>query len=155
MTPVEAFINATKQRAKAYYYIYKEFSKELGKEKTKEIFSRAIYKFGEDKSNVFSDNAKKSVKKFGEEFVSNPISNKVFKQKFIEGNEEYAKVEMKNCPLVEMWKEMGLSKEEISLMCDIAHMVDFGKTESAGFKLKFNSRIADDGDCCLLEIMKE
>lgn len=155
MTPEEAFINATKLRAKAYYYIFEEFSNELGEEKAIKIFSKAIYKFGEDKSKVFSDNAKKSAKKFGEEFVSNPISNKVFKQKFLEGNEEFAKVEMKNCPLVEMWKEMGLSKEKISIMCDIAYMVDFGKTESAGYKLKFNSRIADSDDCCLLEIKKE
>jgi hypothetical protein len=155
MTPEEAFISATKMRAKAYYYIFKEFSDELGEKKAKEIFSRAIYKFGIDKSKVFSADSKKSAKNFGEEFVSNPMSNKVFKQKFLEGNEEYARVEMKNCPLVDMWKEMGLSKEEISTMCDIAHMVDFGKTESAGFKLKFSSRIADSEDCCILEIKKE
>lgn len=154
MTPEKAFITATKARAKAYYFIFEEFANEIGEEKAKEIFSKAIYKFGIDKSKTFSNDAKKSAKKFGEEFVSNPISNKVFKQTFIEGNNDYAKIEMKNCPLVEMWKEMRLSKEKISLMCDIAHMVDFGKTETAGYKLKFNSRIADGDDCCLLEIQK-
>lgn len=155
MTTEEAFINATKMRAKAYYYIFKEFADELGEKKAKEIFSRAIYKFGEDKPKVFPARAKISAKKFGEVFVSNPLSNKAFKQKFLEGNDEYAKVEMKNCPLVEMWKEMGLTKEEISTMCDIAYMTDFGKTESAGLNLKFNSRIALGDYCCLLEINKE
>jgi hypothetical protein len=152
MTPAEAFINATKARAKAYYYIFEEFASELGEKKAKEIFSRAIYKFGIEKSKNFSDNSKESPKKFSEAFVSNPISNEVFKQKSIEGDSNHAKVEMKNCPLVEMWKEMGLSKEKISTLCDIAYMVDFGKTESAGFNLKFQSRIADGDDCCLLEI---
>jgi hypothetical protein len=154
MTPVEAFTTATKARAKAYYFIFEEFANEIGEEKAIKIFSKAIYKFGIDKSKKFSNKAKKSAKQFGEEFVSNPISNKVFKQTFIEGNNDYAKVEMKNCPLVEMWKEMGLSKEKISLLCDIAHMVDFGKTESSGFNLKFNSRIADGENCCQLEINK-
>ena len=155
MTPVEAFISATKQRAKAYYYIFEEFASELGEKKAKEIFSRAIYKFGIEKSKNFSDNSKKSPKNFSEEFVSNPISNKVFQQKSLEGDKNQAIVEMKNCPLVDMWKEMGLSKEKISTLCDIAHMVDFGKTESAGFKLKFKSRIADGDDCCLLEIQSK
>lgn len=155
MTPIEAFISATKLRAKAYYYIFEEFANELGEKKAKEIFSKAIYKFGEDKSKQFSDNSKQSPKNFGEEFVSNPISNKVFKQKFLEGNNNQAKIKMENCPLVEMWKEMGLSKKKISTLCDIAHMVDFGKTESAGFELKFNTRIADGDDCCLLEIQNK
>lgn len=37
MTPEEAFIKATKLRAKVYYYFYEELAKEIGYKKAGEI----------------------------------------------------------------------------------------------------------------------
>jgi hypothetical protein len=61
---------------------------------------------------------------------------------------------MKKCPLVEMWKEMKLSKELIQNLCDIAHQIDFGTIEGKGFNLKFSSRISYGNESCVLEISK-
>ena len=42
----EHLVNALKARAMFYYAFYKEFSAEIGAEKTTEIMKRAIYKRG-------------------------------------------------------------------------------------------------------------
>ena len=42
----ENLVNAIKARAQFYYAFYKEFSAEIGPEKTREIMKRAVYKRG-------------------------------------------------------------------------------------------------------------
>jgi hypothetical protein len=61
---------------------------------------------------------------------------------------------LKECPLVEAWKELGLSPQLLRTMCDLAYQVDFGKFETAGYKLKFNCRIADGDAACDLHVTK-
>jgi len=153
MTPQEAFIKATKVRAKAYFYIFDEFRKELGEQKAKEIFSRAIYRLGEDNSSKYSEAAKQSPKELGKEFCADAVGREVFNKKVIGANDKHVQLEMKSCPLVQTWQEMGLSKQEIKTMCDIAYNVDFGTMESLGYKLSFPSRLACEQDSCILEIV--
>ena len=59
---------------------------------------------------------------------------------------------MNRCPLVEAWEEAGLTVDERKLMCDIAYQVDFGKFETAGYRLAFACRIADTGKTCDLKV---
>jgi len=155
MTPVEAFIEATKVRAKAYLFLYEEMKAEIGEEKAKKIFSNAVYKLGIDKSKLYPDNVKASAISIAEEFVSNPLSREVFKQSIISGNDDKAIIKMERCPLVDKWNEMKLSENKIKTMCDLAYRIDFGKIESLGFKLTFDKRIADGEDSCVLIIEKK
>jgi hypothetical protein len=53
---------------------------------------------------------------------------------------------------VEAWDDMGLSPEEKKTLCDIAYQVDFGKFETAGYKLKFDCRIAEGDSTCDMEL---
>jgi len=154
MTPEQAFIQATKTRAKAYFYLYEELSKEFGDEKACEVFSRAIYRLGIDKSGKFSDRAGLCAMAFAEEFVKDPVSSKVFSQNVLEADNENARIEMKSCPLVDTWKEMKLSCDTIKLMCDLACQVDFGTIESKGYKLYFPQRIACGDESCILEVRR-
>jgi|WetSurMetagenome_2_1015567.scaffolds.fasta_scaffold638525_1 hypothetical protein len=154
MAPDEAFINATKFRAKAYYYLFEEFSEAIGIEETKKIFSRAIFKLGIDKANSFSDKAGASAKSLADDFTGDEVGREVFEQSVVSSDNERTLVEMRNCPLVEMWREMNLSDEKIKLLCDMACQIDFGTVEGKGMKLKFNSRISYGDSSCILE-MKE
>ena len=154
MTPVEAFIEATKVRAKAYSFLYEEMVNEIGRENADKIFSNATYKLGVDKSKLYSEEARKNAKILAEEFVSNPLSHEVFKQSVIEGDENKAVIQMKRCPLVDKWKEMGLSRDKIKTLCDLAYRVDFGKIESLGYKMRFDKRLSDNDDSCMLVIEK-
>ena len=154
MTAVEAFISATKFRAKAYYYLYEEMVSELGSEKAIVIFTKATYRLGVDKADSFSDNAGISPEELAKEFVKDDIGREVFDQSVIKVDGNMATVEMKRCPLVEMWKEMNLSDEMIEKLCDVAHRIDFGTVEGKGFKLKFSSKISCGDGSCILEISK-
>jgi hypothetical protein len=78
-----------------------------------------------------------------------------FGQSIVSSDENSAKIEMTNCALVAMWKEMGFSDERILKLCDLAYQVDFGKIESLGYSLSFCSRIAGKGESCILEITKK
>jgi hypothetical protein len=59
---------------------------------------------------------------------------------------------LNRCPLSEAWNEAGLSPEEQKLLCDIAYQIDFGKFETAGYKLEFQCRIADKGGSCDMKV---
>ena len=154
-TSLESFISATKFRAKAYVFFYEELIKSLGKVEAKKIFRRVTYRLGEDKSKSFSKEAGSSARKLGEEFVSDIIGKQAFSQTLISGDENKAIVEMKSCPLVEMWEEMDMDKTMIKELCDCAHQIDFGTIESLGFELNFPRRISCLDGSCILEIKKK
>jgi hypothetical protein len=151
---LDAFERATSLRAKAYAYIYEELEKEAGEELADRVFIKAIYRLGVDKSKTYSAKAKKSAKEFAEEFVADPVGSSLFKQKILSSSTDNAKIQMEYCPLVKMWKDMGLSKSKISKLCDLAYQVDFGTVEGLGYKLKFDCRIADNKKSCILDVSK-
>ncbi len=152
---VEAFESATMLRAKAYAYIYEEILKETGEKKADAIMKRAIYRLGVDKSKKYPPEAAVSARKVAEIFTSDPVSRESFGQSLLSGDESSAKVEMTNCALVGMWREMGFTDDKIVKLCDLAYQVDFGKIESLGFTLAFSSRISEGCKSCILEISKK
>ena len=152
---IAAFEKATMLRAKAYALIYEELAKETGEKKADKIFMKAIYRLGVDKSKTYSAKAKKNAKAFAEEFVKDPVGSSMFRQRVISADDDRAEIEMKYCPLVKIWKSMGLPKKKISKLCDMAYQVDFGAIESLGYNLKFRCRIADDCKSCILDVSKK
>jgi hypothetical protein len=152
---IKAFKQQVEMRARAYYYIYDEMVKEVGNRKSKEIISRAIYRLGVDKSAAFSKEAKESAEELAGEIIENPVSREVFQKNILESSPEKARIEMRGCPLVNTWKEMGLSAKEIENLCDMAHQVDYGKIESLGYRLKMPERIACMQGRCILMISKK
>ncbi len=154
MTPEQAFINATKFRGRAYYYFYDEMAKAFGEDRAAEVYSKAIYRLGIDKSNSFKKESGKSAMALADDFVGNETGRNVFAQTILSADENEATIEMKNCPLVEAWKEMNLTDEMISRLCDLAYQVDYGTVEGLGFKLDFKSRISDGCPACILHIHK-
>jgi hypothetical protein len=67
---------------------------------------------------------------------------------------EFCEQRMNLCPLVEAWKEIGCSKKEIDLFCDIAMEEGRGQAEKAGFSLEVTSRIGKGESYCHLLLKK-
>ena len=61
-----------------------------------------------------------------------------------------------HCALVEAWKNLGASPEEVAHLCDLASCGDHGVIScSPGLELKFNSLIARGDAFCELEVTKK
>lgn len=155
MNEIDGFIAATKMRAKAYFYIFNEMETELGAMKAARIFSQATYRLGMDVGRGFSKKAGNDPRVFAEEFVSNPVTKKIFNQDVIDADQTSCTIEMKSCPLVTEWSSMGLDDEVIKKLCTAAHSIDFGTIEPLGYKLSFNCRISDGNESCVLKVVKK
>jgi hypothetical protein len=152
---IDTFISTTKLRAKAYAYFYEEAEKEVGQAKAVEMFKRAAYRLGLDKSKSFRQEAHESAAELAEDFKSDPVGEHVFQIKIINKSENKAEIAMSYCPLLEMWREMKYSPDEICRLCDIAHQIDYGTIEGCGFALEFPERAACCGEKCILKISKK
>jgi len=151
----QAFEEATKLRAKAYAYFFEELIKEMDVQAAKDLCSRATYRLGLDKAETIPEKSRDSAQKIAEHFVANSVGNAVFNQRILSADKNKAVIEMKNCPLVIMWRDMKLPNTRICTLCDFAHKIDYGNIEGAGFKLSFTSRIACGDESCILEISKK
>jgi hypothetical protein len=149
---LQAFINATKLRAKAYAYFFEELKKEFGREKALELGSKVAYRLGLDKAGGFPPGTGGLVSKTAQSFAGDPVGNAVFQLEVLSDNEDEAIIEMSHCPLVEMWVSMGYSRDTIEDLCEFAHKIDYGTIEGAGCKLEFNSRISRGSKSCVLRI---
>lgn len=152
---VTALRDEVKNRARIYHLIYKELSKEVGEERAVAILKRAIYERGKEKGVQLAKKiGEPDIKKLAEAFVEGKEEIDAFGHEVVEIDENHALLRLNQCPLVEAWNEMGLSSEDQKTMCDFAYQVDFGKFEAAGYKLKFNCRIAEGSTTCDLRVTK-
>ncbi len=152
----EALINATKQRALIYLNIYREGCNTVGRDKIKEIMYKGIYQSGVDKAKDYPED----VKDGNYEALCKALSNSKSKNMDIfdaevENHKDFCIFRLNRCALVEAWKEVGLNEDEIQDMCDIAYATDFGKFETLGYEIKFDSRIACSEKSCDIHIEKK
>jgi hypothetical protein len=150
---LQAVTNEIKNRARIYVHILREFSKELGQEKAIEIMKRALYARGTEKGLQLAGRiGRPDLHKLAVAFVEGQGDTDAFGHEIVQEHPDYVLLRLNQCPLVEAWKEAGLSPEERKKMCDVAYQVDFGKFEAAGYKLSFNCRIADVCESCDLRV---
>lgn len=153
------YLSALKQevmnRARIYYLIYQELSREVGEERAMEILKKAIYSRGREKGALLRDRiGEADLQKLASAFMEGKDEIDVFGHEVVEVDDDHALLRLNQCPLVEAWNGMGLSLEEQQKMCDFAYQVDFGKFEGAGYHLKFNCRIAAGNATCDLHVTK-
>jgi hypothetical protein len=150
---MSTYVEEIKNRAKIYVHIYRELSKEVGSEKALEILKRALYARGAEKGMQLAAKIRKpDLHKLAADFIGGKKDMDAFGHSIAGEQSDCVLLRLNRCPLVEAWKEIGLSPEEHKIMCDIAYQVDFGKFEAAGYKLAFNCRIADGGTSCDLKV---
>jgi hypothetical protein len=142
-----------KNRAKIYVCIYRELAKEVGKEKAADTLKRALYARGQEKGRQLAIKlGKPDLHRLAASFVEGKVEMDAFGHEIVEECPDFVVLRLNMCPLVEVWREDGLSAEEQKILCDIAYQVDFGKFEAAGYKLSFDCRIADSCQSCDLRV---
>jgi len=142
---------AVKDRATWFALLYKSFKEVLPETEVQKAARNAIYEFGRLK-------AKKDPADFSPElWVKRHVdkgSYLVFDSD-VEVNPEGAVQQMKHCALVEAWKEMGCSDEEIDLFCDIAMEGDRGRADVHGVRMELEERIGRGDPYCKLKIFNK
>ena len=148
-----ALMKELKNRARIYVHIYRELSKEVGQEKAIAILKRALYARGREKGLQLSAKiGEPNLHELAVAFMEGQADMDAFGHEIVQEHSDYVLLRLNRCPLVDAWKEAGLTPDEQKTMCDIASQVDFGKFETAGYQLKFRCRIADACKSCDLHV---
>jgi hypothetical protein len=146
-------VNAIKSRALFYSAFYKEFSAEIGPEKTREIMKRAVYKRGLEIGRAFAQFGPADMEGLKDAFLSLvPYPDATFNPELKACSSAGLDIELKTCPLKDAWVEAGLSDEEIVILTDIAGAVDKGTFEAAGFSFDPDTWKPGRAGCCNLHI---
>ena len=152
---LSTLVKELKNRASIYVHIYRELSKEVGSEKAAEILKRALYQRGKEKGLQLAVHlGHPDLHKLAIAFVEGKADMDAFGHEIVQEHAEYVLLRLNSCPLVEAWREAGLTPEEQKNLCDIAYQVDFGKFEAAGYHLAFNCRIADNCKSCDMKVTR-
>jgi len=141
---------AIKDRATWFFLMYKTFSKVLPPEEVERLAREAIYQFGTLKGK--KDGRKISPDEWVEKHMTKG-SGQVF-QSEINKEKDFSEQRMTYCPLVEAWKELGCSDEEIDLFCDIAMEGDRGRADYHGIPWDIPKRLGKGDSFCQLILKK-
>jgi hypothetical protein len=146
-------VNELKNRARIYVNIYRELSKEVGAENATAILKRALYARGREKGLQLAEKINTpNLHALALTFMEGSTDMDAFGHEVVEERPDSVVLRLNRCPLVEAWREAGLTAEERKALCDIAYQVDFGKFETAGYKLAFTCRVADDCNSCDMKV---
>jgi hypothetical protein len=137
---------AVKDRATWFALLYRSFSKAYPEAEVQRLCREAIYEFGRIKAT--KDPADFSPGAWVQRHVDKG-SALVFDSE-VEKGQDHAVQRMRHCALVEAWREMGCSNEEVDLFCDIAMEGDRGRADGHGLPMTLERRIGRGDPCCEL-----
>ncbi|MHA1699589.1 MAG: L-2-amino-thiazoline-4-carboxylic acid hydrolase [Promethearchaeota archaeon] len=127
-------------RALWLYFLFKEMEKDLGREKAEEIARRAIFAYGEYKDDLAGNPSTPS--EFIEKHAkgSNPA---VFEKEIPETDDPNIKCfRMYYCALKSAWEKLGVTDEELDMLCDIAMEGDRARCKG-GLVIEVSKRMCD------------
>ena len=148
---VEKVRQAVKDRGTYLALLYRSFSKVLAPDQVEKLTREAIYEFGRIRGK--RDGGRISPEEWVDRHVSKS-SSAVFKSHIVK-QEDCCQQQMTYCPLVEAWKELGCSQEEINLLCDIAMEIDRGRADFHGIPLEIPERMGKGDPSCRLVLKKK
>src|SRR5512143_929963 len=122
----EKVAQATRQRAAVYAHLFLVLRKRLGEREAVDLMSEAIYNFGREKSTRnYSERARGGdLEQAAREFASpDPVKQHQFAPRVVSSGPSEAVIAMSRCPLVDQWREMGLSAADVAALCRIARSV--------------------------------
>ena len=147
--------DAFENRAQMYWYIYDEMSAAVGAERATTIMKQAVFRRGLEVGRKYAAAAESGdLAAVGAIFCDGSPSKGALFTPGVEAMEDGRLVlRMESCPLVDAWRKLGLTPEEVDRMCDISAAVDEGTFAGAGLSLTFLDRLGMAGSCrCLLEL---
>jgi hypothetical protein len=138
---------AIKDRALYLALLFRNFSQALPADQAEKLARKAIFEYGTLRG--MKDSGKMTPEKWVDSHVLKG-SAAVFESRIIRAP-DHCEQQMTFCPLVEAWQELGCSREEMNLLCDIAMEGDRGRAAYHNIPLEITSRIAvGDPYCCLV-----
>ncbi len=147
---VEKVRAAIKDRALYLAFLYRSFSEAMPAEEAEKLARKAIFDYGRYKGAM--DSGKATPESWVDHHMAKG-SGAVFESR-VAKEEGYCLQEMTFCPLMEAWRELGCSAEEMDLLCDIAMEVDRGSAAAHGLTVEMPMRIGKGDAHCRLVIRK-
>lgn len=105
-------------------------------------------------ANIEKNQSKPGLPAFKEVFIPENVQ-KVFEMDVKTCTEDELYIEFHYCPLVNAWKKLGASEEEIKLMCDAAMDGDRGIAAECNYGYELGKTIANGYDICEVTFRKE
>ena len=151
---IRALESAMGDRALYAWFIWKTLEKKLSKEEAESLMTEAMHDYGLYKSKGLG-----RVTNALEGMLNQSSRNGmyVFDQEFKALSEDYAEKHIKNCPLINAFKAVGASEEEIKTLCTrILAASDFAMLEPFADKveLSFPKTLSTD-DVCIMCVRKK
>lgn len=149
---------ATRLRAAAYAHLFRVLRKDLGEDRAAALMGEAIRALGKEKAAKHYSAAALAgdLAAAAREFAApDEVKQHQFAPRVVDLSDGEAVIAMSRCPLVDQWREMGHSPEDVEALCRIAREVDFGTWEGAlGFSLAFEGTRAEGKERCVLRVRK-
>jgi hypothetical protein len=128
--------------------LMRSFSKVFPKDQVEKAAREAIYEYGQ-----FKGSKDKLQPITAEDWVDGHVSRgmgDVFESTIIkEGG--CCKQQMTKCALLDAWKDLGCTPEEIDLYCDVAMELDRSRADYHGLEWEIPLRMGKgDSDCCVV-----
>lgn len=146
-----AFRMAIEDRAKWFYLLLKH-ARELGYN-AEEIARRAITEFGTMKGRAIGQAP--TAREFAQAILSGPPKY-AFEMEPVKLGEGESIIKFRYCPLVEAWKKLGCSQQEVAGLCRLARYGDYAMAGCfPHLSLEFRQLLAEGHDCCEMVIRHE
>lgn len=143
----EAVRSAIEDRATYLYLLFKEMEAANGTAAALDMARRAIFRYGQIKAQAMPPMSSPV------DFVHHqmrPGRAAVFAKEAVTIRPERSELRFHYCPLVQAWRRLGATPEELAMLCDVAMEGDHGMVSEAPFALQVASTIAKGDACCRL-----
>lgn len=127
---------AMQDRARSQACLFNAFSKVMPREEAEALAREGITEYGCIRAH--RDGRKLTPEEWVDEHYT--MMGGVFETQ-ITKNDEFCEMRMHYCPLLEEWKQMGLSPEDQDLFCDIAMELDRNRAKSHGIPCDIVERL--------------
>jgi len=146
---LKAVRGAMERRAGYIAVIHDELLKRYGKDVAFDVLSTAIKNYGRW-------SAKRRMEELPERrtpdtrlwIAKTERELRIMERKVIDTGKDKTVSEVELCPLMEAWKKMGKSKDEMRVLCDIAMYLDEGMSEAYPIAIKTEKRLGWGDECC-------
>ena len=144
----DAFRSAIEDRAKWFYLLAKHTPEGFD-----EVAAKAITEFGVDKGKGLGKC--ETAKDFANGILTGH-ANKAFAMEPIKIEEDHSVIKFHRCALVDCWKKLGCSDQEVAHLCDLACNGDFGMVSVfPQLNLEFKQLLSRNEECCEMVITKK
>lgn len=145
---VDKVRGAIKDRGIWFSLLYEVFKEALPESEVERLSRKAIFEFGKWKAK---NDPKPFTHRDWVQKHEGKGSSLVFDSD-IECCDDHSVQQMKFCPLVEAWREMGCPPEVVRKLCDIAMEGDRGRACAHGVGMELNETLAKGDAFCRLII---